>query len=194
MVGPPSDAVRPRRRGRLRQTCMRACLEHDEPDLGRLSDQANSVELRPLSYQFAAAQGNCYDDSRVVIGGTVTTLCGSWSFTDRRHPHGSRAMTGRTSTGTPWRCVWIQLHGSTQPTSGILPWLPSRPADQRQSRREGVRRVRHRLRGSTSPSGSHLSTKVTPRVTRPSIAWTARSRAGDLDVQGEEAACSTVSS
>ncbi|MET9425926.1 hypothetical protein ABZY06_35500 [Streptomyces sp. NPDC006540] len=61
---------------------MRACLEHDEPDLGRLSDHANSVEFRPLSYQFAAAQGNCYDDSRLVIGGTVTTPCGSWSCTD----------------------------------------------------------------------------------------------------------------
>ncbi|MGW5848797.1 WapI family immunity protein [Streptomyces sp. NPDC055254] len=47
-----------------------------------LSDHANSVELRTLSYQFAAAQGNRYDDNWLVIGGTVTTPDGSWSFTD----------------------------------------------------------------------------------------------------------------
>lgn len=47
-----------------------------------LSDHANSVELRPLRYQFAAARGDRYDDNWLVIGGTVTTSEGSWSFTD----------------------------------------------------------------------------------------------------------------
>lgn len=47
-----------------------------------LSDHANSVELRPLTYQFAAAQGDRYDDNWLVIGGTVTTPDGSWSFSD----------------------------------------------------------------------------------------------------------------
>ncbi|MGW5931101.1 WapI family immunity protein [Streptomyces anulatus] len=47
-----------------------------------LSDHANSVELRPLTYQFAAAQGDRYDDNWLVIGGTVTTPDGVWSFTD----------------------------------------------------------------------------------------------------------------
>ncbi|WP_327302256.1 hypothetical protein OG730_00855 [Streptomyces sp. NBC_01298] len=47
-----------------------------------LNDHVNSVELRPLSYQFAAAQGDRYDDNWLVIGGTVKTPDGSWSFTD----------------------------------------------------------------------------------------------------------------
>ncbi len=47
-----------------------------------LSDHANSVELCPLSYQFAAARGDRYDDNWLVIGGTVTTPAGTWSFTD----------------------------------------------------------------------------------------------------------------
>ncbi|MET9874058.1 hypothetical protein ABZZ36_05400 [Actinacidiphila glaucinigra] len=47
-----------------------------------LSDHANRVELRPLRYQFATARGNRYDDNWLVIGGTVTTAEGSWSFTD----------------------------------------------------------------------------------------------------------------
>ncbi|MEV8535841.1 hypothetical protein [Streptomyces sp. NPDC051211] len=47
-----------------------------------LSDQANSVELRPLRYQLAAAQGDRYDDNWLVIGGTVMTPDGGWSFTD----------------------------------------------------------------------------------------------------------------
>ncbi len=47
-----------------------------------LSDHANSVELRPLRYQFATAGSNPYDDNWLVIGGTVTTPDGSWSFTD----------------------------------------------------------------------------------------------------------------
>ena len=46
------------------------------------SDAAKSVELRPLRYQFAAAQGNRYDDNWLVIGGAVTTPEGSWSFAD----------------------------------------------------------------------------------------------------------------
>ncbi|MDX3533013.1 hypothetical protein PV721_01215 [Streptomyces sp. MB09-01] len=47
-----------------------------------LSDHANSVELRPLRYQFATVRGNRYDDNWLVIGGTVTTAEGSWSFAD----------------------------------------------------------------------------------------------------------------
>lgn len=47
-----------------------------------LSDHANSVELRPLRYQFAPVRGNRYDDNWLDIGGRVTTAEGSWSFTD----------------------------------------------------------------------------------------------------------------
>ncbi|MEV0373328.1 hypothetical protein AB0I10_26530 [Streptomyces sp. NPDC050636] len=47
-----------------------------------LSDHADSVELHPLRYQFPAVQGDPYDDNWLVIGGTVTTPEGSWSFTD----------------------------------------------------------------------------------------------------------------
>ncbi|WP_404962138.1 hypothetical protein [Streptomyces sp. 147326] len=47
-----------------------------------LRDRANSVELRPLRYQFATVRGNRYDDNWLVIGGTVTTGGGSWSFAD----------------------------------------------------------------------------------------------------------------
>ncbi|WP_326647466.1 WapI family immunity protein [Streptomyces sp. NBC_01750] len=47
-----------------------------------LSDHANRVDLRPLRYQFATAQGNRYDDNWLIIGGTVSTAEGSWSFTD----------------------------------------------------------------------------------------------------------------
>ena len=42
----------------------------------------NSVELRPLCYQFAATRGDRYDDNWLVIGGKVTTPEGGWSFTD----------------------------------------------------------------------------------------------------------------
>ncbi|WP_406376323.1 hypothetical protein OG788_43070 [Streptomyces sp. NBC_00647] len=48
----------------------------------RLSDQASGVELRPLRYEFATARGNRYDDNWLVVGGTVTTPEGTWSFTD----------------------------------------------------------------------------------------------------------------
>lgn len=47
-----------------------------------LSDHASSVELCPLRYQFATVQGNPYDDNWLVLGGTVTTTAGSWSFAD----------------------------------------------------------------------------------------------------------------
>jgi hypothetical protein len=47
-----------------------------------LSDRVCSVELRPLRYQFSAIQGNRDDDNWLVIGGTVTTSEGSWSFSD----------------------------------------------------------------------------------------------------------------
>lgn len=42
----------------------------------------NSVELRPLRYQFAATRGDRYDDNWLVIGGKVTTPEGGWSFAD----------------------------------------------------------------------------------------------------------------
>lgn len=51
-----------------------------------LSDHASSVELCPLRYQFATVQGNRYDDNWLVIGGTVTTTEGSWSFADPSLP------------------------------------------------------------------------------------------------------------
>lgn len=35
-----------------------------------------------MTYQFAAAHGYRYDDNWLVIGGTVTTPDGVWSFTD----------------------------------------------------------------------------------------------------------------
>ncbi|WP_405950277.1 hypothetical protein OG588_31925 [Streptomyces prunicolor] len=47
-----------------------------------LSDHVNSVELRPLRYQFAATRGNRYDDNWLVVGGKVTTPEGGWSFAD----------------------------------------------------------------------------------------------------------------
>jgi len=47
-----------------------------------LSDHASSVELCPLRYQFATAQGDSYDDNWLVIGGKVSTPEGSWSFAD----------------------------------------------------------------------------------------------------------------
>ncbi|WP_371794058.1 hypothetical protein [Streptomyces sp. NBC_01718] len=47
-----------------------------------LSDQANSVEFRPLRYQFAQVGDNSYDDNWLVIAGAVTTAEGSWSFAD----------------------------------------------------------------------------------------------------------------
>jgi hypothetical protein len=74
-----------------------------------LSDHANSVELRPLRYQFAAVRGDRYDDNWLVIGGTVTTLEGSWSFadpsllTDEAHEVATwlRAVAAGTVTVTP---------------------------------------------------------------------------------------------
>ncbi|MFE1321405.1 hypothetical protein [Kitasatospora phosalacinea] len=47
-----------------------------------LNDHLSSVELRPLGYQFPVARGDEYDDNWLVIGGSVTTAEGSWSFTD----------------------------------------------------------------------------------------------------------------
>ncbi|WP_453849331.1 WapI family immunity protein [Streptomyces vinaceus] len=41
---------------------------------------ADRVELRPLRYQLPRAGANSYDDDRLVIGGTVTTAEGRWSF------------------------------------------------------------------------------------------------------------------
>ncbi|MFE2288544.1 hypothetical protein ACFXDJ_30810 [Streptomyces sp. NPDC059443] len=45
-------------------------------------DSAGSVDLRPMRYQFANVRGDAYDDNWLVIGGTVTTPEGSWSFAD----------------------------------------------------------------------------------------------------------------
>jgi hypothetical protein len=47
-----------------------------------LNDFTSSVDLRPVRYQFAAVQGDSYDDNWLVIDGTVVTPEGSWSFTD----------------------------------------------------------------------------------------------------------------
>ncbi|MFD0567345.1 hypothetical protein ACFQ2M_39355 [Kitasatospora saccharophila] len=47
-----------------------------------LNDHLSSVELRPLRYQFPVARGDEYDDNWLVIGGSVTTAGGSWSFAD----------------------------------------------------------------------------------------------------------------
>ncbi|MFD9411643.1 hypothetical protein ACFWBN_32120 [Streptomyces sp. NPDC059989] len=47
-----------------------------------LSDHANSVELHPLRYQFPLVGANSYDNNWLVIGGSVTTAEGSWSFAD----------------------------------------------------------------------------------------------------------------
>ncbi|MEV4975912.1 WapI family immunity protein [Streptomyces scopuliridis] len=47
-----------------------------------LGDQASSVELCPLRYQFSAARGDSYDDNWLVIGGSVVTPEGIWAFTD----------------------------------------------------------------------------------------------------------------
>lgn len=47
-----------------------------------LSDHANSVEIRPLRYQFPLVGTNSYDDNWLVIGGAVSTAEGSWSFAD----------------------------------------------------------------------------------------------------------------
>lgn len=47
-----------------------------------LSDPSNSVDLRPLRYQFATAGGDPHDDNWLVIGGSVRTPDGSWTFAD----------------------------------------------------------------------------------------------------------------
>ncbi|MET9131806.1 WapI family immunity protein [Streptomyces antibioticus] len=48
----------------------------------RLSDHANTVDLRPLRYQFPTVGGDPYDDNWLIIGGSATTPDGSWSFSD----------------------------------------------------------------------------------------------------------------
>jgi hypothetical protein len=47
-----------------------------------LGDQASSVDLCPLGYQFSTVRGNSYDDNWLVIGGSVMTPEGIWAFTD----------------------------------------------------------------------------------------------------------------
>lgn len=47
----------------------------------RLSDDPSSIDLRPLRYQFPTVMGDTYDDNWLVIGGSVPTPHGSWSFT-----------------------------------------------------------------------------------------------------------------
>jgi hypothetical protein len=48
----------------------------------RLSDHANSVGLRPLRHRFPTGGGDPFDDNWLVIGGSVTTPHGGWSFAD----------------------------------------------------------------------------------------------------------------
>ncbi|MDT3445689.1 hypothetical protein QOZ89_39785 [Pseudofrankia sp. BMG5.37] len=47
-----------------------------------MSDHASSVELCLLRYQFSEVRGDPYDDNWLVVGGTVTTPDGTWSFAD----------------------------------------------------------------------------------------------------------------
>lgn len=47
-----------------------------------LSDHATGVEFRLVGYQFPETRGDAYDDNWLVVGATVTTSEGSWSFTD----------------------------------------------------------------------------------------------------------------
>ncbi|MFC9268216.1 hypothetical protein ACFTXJ_10675 [Streptomyces zhihengii] len=47
-----------------------------------LDDGESRVELSPVRYEFPGVVGNRYDDNWLVIGATVTTAEGSWSFTD----------------------------------------------------------------------------------------------------------------
>ncbi|MFE4540906.1 hypothetical protein ACFRKB_38570 [Streptomyces scopuliridis] len=47
-----------------------------------LGDQAGSVELCPLRYQFSAVRGDAYDDNWLVTGGSVATPEGTWAFAD----------------------------------------------------------------------------------------------------------------
>lgn len=78
-----------------------------------LSDHANSVELRPLRYQFAAARGNRYDDNWLVIGGTVTALEGSWFFAD------PSLLTHEAHQVAPWlRAVAAGTVPVTAPDAG----------------------------------------------------------------------------
>ncbi|MFD9001454.1 hypothetical protein ACFV0T_10860 [Streptomyces sp. NPDC059582] len=64
------------------RTCRGVHGEPWHPGAVLLSDEANSVELRPLRYEFAGTRGDRYDDNWLVIGGTVATSEGGWSFTD----------------------------------------------------------------------------------------------------------------
>ncbi|MER5863101.1 hypothetical protein [Kitasatospora sp. NPDC002040] len=47
-----------------------------------LTSDDRSIELRPVGYQFAATNGDSYDDNWLVIGGRVTTPEGRWTFSD----------------------------------------------------------------------------------------------------------------
>ncbi|MFJ5901670.1 hypothetical protein ACIQFZ_41445 [Streptomyces sp. NPDC093064] len=48
----------------------------------QLSDHTNTVDLRPLRYQFPTVSGDAYDDNWLVISVSVRTPDGSWSFAD----------------------------------------------------------------------------------------------------------------
>ncbi len=52
------------------------------PDSVLLNDRSGGVGLRPVRYQFATVRGDSYDDNWLVIGGTVMTPEGNWSFAD----------------------------------------------------------------------------------------------------------------
>ncbi|MFE4588437.1 WapI family immunity protein [Streptomyces laurentii] len=81
-----------------------------------LSDPTACVELRPLRYRFSQVRGDAYDDNWLVVGGTVRTPDGSWSFAEpclltdearalsawlRATAAGTVAVTGPDAEGEP---------------------------------------------------------------------------------------------
>ncbi|MFE7409729.1 WapI family immunity protein [Streptomyces laurentii] len=81
-----------------------------------LSDPTACVELRPLRYQFSQVRGDVYDDNWLVVGGTVRTPDGGWSFAEpclltdearalsawlRATAAGTVAVTGPDAEGEP---------------------------------------------------------------------------------------------
>ncbi|MER6319072.1 hypothetical protein ABT237_35760 [Streptomyces sp. NPDC001581] len=84
-----------------------------------LSERANSAELRPLRYQFATARGNRYDDNWLVIGGTMTTAEGTWSFADPSLlTHEARQVAAYLRAVPQGRCLWAGDPSPPVPGSG----------------------------------------------------------------------------
>ncbi|MCQ8193727.1 WapI family immunity protein [Streptomyces rugosispiralis] len=80
-----------------------------------LADHEHRIELRPLRYQFPVVSGDQYDDNWLVIGGEVTTLEGSWSFTD------PCLLTDEARQISPWlRAVGGAMLTGTQPDLHFL--------------------------------------------------------------------------